>query len=124
MEFSSAILSWNLRILQSLKRGLACASLLKKNISLNVLFCKINSLFVELKLSAQTKEEEYKFHSNMAWQIAFKAFWSSKCLILESITFALLSLADIPAMCSFQVKCLSIFTPKYFTEFVGNNIFH
>ena len=30
MEFSSAILSWNLGILQSLKRGLVCASLLKK----------------------------------------------------------------------------------------------
>ena len=31
MEFSSAILSWNLRILKSSKRGLVCASLLKKN---------------------------------------------------------------------------------------------
>ena len=59
MEFSSAILSWNLRILKSLKRGLVCASLLKKNISLNAFFCKINSPFVELKFCAQTKEEEY-----------------------------------------------------------------
>ena len=32
MEFSSAILSWNLRILKSMKRGLVRASPLKKNI--------------------------------------------------------------------------------------------
>ena len=30
-------------------------------------FCKINSLFVELKFCAQTKEEEYKYDSNIAW---------------------------------------------------------
>ena len=35
MHSSSAILSWNLRTLKSLKRGLVCATLLKKNISLN-----------------------------------------------------------------------------------------
>ena len=41
MEFSSAIiLSWNLRVLQSLKIGLVCASLLKKKISLSVLFVR------------------------------------------------------------------------------------
>ena len=67
MQFSSAILSWNLRILKSLKRGLVCASLLKKNISLNAFFCKINSIFVELEFCAQTKEEEYKCDSNIAW---------------------------------------------------------
>ena len=50
-----------------LKRGLVCASLLRKNISINVLFSKINSLFVELKFSTQTKEEEYKCGSNIAW---------------------------------------------------------
>ena len=55
--------------------------------------------------------------------MAFKVFWSTKCLILESITFALLSLADIPSMCAFQVKCSSIFTPRYFTELVGYNLF-
>ena len=66
MQFSSAILSWNLRILKSLKRGLVCASLLKKNISPNAFFCKINSLFVELKFCTQTKEEEYKCDSNIA----------------------------------------------------------
>ena len=30
-------------------------------------FWKINSLFVELKFCAQTKEEEYKCDSNIAW---------------------------------------------------------
>ena len=67
MEFPSAILSGNLRILKSLKRGLVCASFLKKNIRLNAFFCKINSLFVELKFCAQTKEEEYKCDLNIAW---------------------------------------------------------
>ena len=52
VALSSAILSWNLRILKSLKRGLACASHLKKNISLNTFFCKINSPFAELKFCA------------------------------------------------------------------------
>ena len=66
MEFLSAILSWNLRILKPLKRGLVCASLHKKNTSFNAFFCKINSLFVELKFYAQTKEEEYKCDSNIA----------------------------------------------------------
>ena len=40
MEFSSAILSCNLRKLKSLKRGLICASLIKKNISLNAFFVR------------------------------------------------------------------------------------
>ena len=40
MEFSSAVLSCDLRILKSLKRGLICASLIKKNISLNVFFVR------------------------------------------------------------------------------------
>ena len=40
MEFSSAILSCNLRKLKSLKRGLICASLIKKNISLNAFFIR------------------------------------------------------------------------------------
>ena len=40
MEFSSAILSCNLRILKSLKIELICASLIKKNISLNVSFVR------------------------------------------------------------------------------------
>ena len=30
-------------------------------------FCKINNLFVELKFCAQTKEEEYKCDSYVAW---------------------------------------------------------
>ena len=47
-------------------RGLACAYLLKKNISLSAFF-EINSLFVELEFCAQTKEEEYKCDSNIAW---------------------------------------------------------
>ena len=67
IEFSSATLSCNLRILKSLKRGLVCASLLKKNVSLKVFFCKINSLFAELQFCVQTKEEEYKCDSNRAW---------------------------------------------------------
>ena len=46
-----------------------------------------------------------------------------KCLILEGITFALLSLADILSMCGFQVKGSSIFTPKHFTEFSGYSLF-
>ena len=44
-------------------------------------------------------------------------------LILGSIVFALLSLADIPSMCGFQVKCSSIFTSRYFIELVGYNLF-
>ena len=52
-----------------------------------------------------------------------KVFWSTKCLILESIAFALLSLVDISSMCGFQVICLSIFTRRYFTELVGYNLF-
>ena len=55
MEFSSAIL-WNLRTLQSLKRGLVC-TFLKKNLSLNAFFNQMNSLFVELKFCAQTNKE-------------------------------------------------------------------
>ena len=35
IKFSSAVISWNLRILQSLKRGLVGAFLLKEKISLN-----------------------------------------------------------------------------------------
>lgn len=35
--------------------------------SLNVFPCKINSLFVELKFCAQTKEEKYKCDLNIAW---------------------------------------------------------
>ena len=35
MQFSSATLSLDLRILKHLKRGLVCASLPKKNVSLN-----------------------------------------------------------------------------------------
>ena len=52
-----------------------------------------------------------------------KFFWSTKCLILESIAFALLRLADIPSIGDFQVKFSSIFTPRYFTEFVVCNLF-
>ena len=56
-------------------------------------------------------------------KLLLKFFWSTKCLILESIVFALLTLVDVPSMCGFQVKCLSIFTPRYFTEFVVYNFF-
>ena len=48
--------------------------------------------------------------------IGFKVPLSTKYIAL-----ALLSLADIPSMCGFQVKCSSNFTPRYFTEFVGYN---
>ena len=39
-----------------------CASLLKKNISLNAFFVRL-----KLKFCAQTKEEEYKCDSNLTW---------------------------------------------------------
>lgn len=64
-RFSSVILSWNLRILQCLKRDLVCASVLKKNICRIAFFCKINSPLEELKLCVQTKEKEYKCVSNI-----------------------------------------------------------
>ena len=43
-----------------------CASLLKKNLTLNVFLNKINSFFVELNVCAQVTEEEYKCDSNAA----------------------------------------------------------
>ena len=64
MDFTGVILSQNLRIVKSWKKVLVCASLLKKNISLNV---ELNSLFVELKLCAQTEAEFNKCDSNITW---------------------------------------------------------
>ena len=69
--YQNGILKCNLimafKDIKIFKRGLVCASLLKENISLSSFLCKINSLSVELRFFAQTKEEEYKCDSNIAW---------------------------------------------------------
>ena len=67
--------------------------------------------------------ELFSPESPIAWLIASKFFWFTSCLILESISFALLSLADILSICGVYVKCSSVFARKSFMEFVGYNLF-
>ena len=63
-----------------LKEKVTMCIFFKKNISLNAFFLKINNLSVEIKFYTQTKEEEYKCDSNIAWKIAFKVFWFTNVL--------------------------------------------
>ena len=53
----------------------------------------------------------------------FRVFLSIKCLNLDKIPFALFKLIAVSEICCFQLRFSSIFIPRYFTEFVGQNRF-
>ena len=82
--YQNRVLKWNLTMefinITILKEKVTMCIFFKKNISLNAFFLKINNLSVELKFYTQTKEEEYKCDSNIAWKIAFKVFWFTNVL--------------------------------------------
>ena len=116
-QFSRAILSGNFTMLSSLNKGDVWALWFRKYIISKDFFCKTNS---QNKLNLDFVPKQVKNNRN-GFQILHDIL--IKCLNLDKMPFGLFNLIAISEICCFHLRFPSMFIPRYFTEFVRQNLF-